>query len=106
MTRIVLSEATRSDRRAITAYSVEHFGVEQTRQLRDKFEAVLTLLAASPQLGRTNPSLDPPGKSFRYFPIMKTFVVVYEPTDKGIRVARILHGTRLLAGELEIESGS
>lgn len=106
MTRVVFSEASRNDRRAITAYTVERFGLAQARRLRGQFEAVLRLLADSPQLGRVNLELDPPGKTFRYFPIVKIFVVVYEATDTGIRVARLLHGARLLAEELEADPGS
>jgi hypothetical protein len=36
---------------------------------------------------------------------MKSFIIVYEPTDDGIRVARLLHGARNLAIELDRDSG-
>ena len=36
---------------------------------------------------------------------MKLFVIVYEPTESGIRVARILHAMRNLAAELDSDSG-
>ena len=101
MSRVVLSAAARSDRREITSYTVERFGSAQARRLRDRFESTLDTLAESPLIGQTNEELDPPGRSFRYFVMMKTFIIVYQPTDEGIRVVRLLHGARNLASELD-----
>ena len=101
MSRVVFSEAARLDRREITAYTVERFGLVQARRLRRHFEAVLDDLAESPLVGRANEELDPPGRSFRYLVVLRRFVVVYEPSEEGIRVARILHGARDLAAELD-----
>ena len=103
--RIVFSEAAREDRRAITATTVERFGMAQARRLRTNFARVLDTLADNPSIGRRREELDPPGHSFRYFVVMKLFIIVYEPTDAGIRVARILHGLRKLAAELERDAG-
>ena len=105
MSRVVLSEAARVDRREITAYTVERFGLGQARRLRDRFQATLNSLAESPLLGRTNEELDPLGRSFRYVVVMRSFIIAYEPTDDGIRVARILHGARNLAEELDRDAG-
>ncbi|MFT4571658.1 MAG: plasmid stabilization system protein ParE [Hyphomicrobiaceae bacterium] len=105
MRRIVLSESARNDRREITKYTVERFGVEQARRLRDHFKAALDSLADSRLIGRTREELDPPGHTFRYFLVMKSFIIVYESTDDGIRVARLLHGARNLAAELVREGG-
>ena len=100
MSKVVLSEAARIDRREITAYTVERFGIQQARRLRNHFQATLDRLAESPHLGRANEEMDPVGHSFRYHVVMKSFVIVYEPLDDGIRVARLLHGARNLATEL------
>ena len=105
MTRIAFSVAARDDRRAITAYTVERFGIHQARRLRARFERVLNTLADTAMIGRTRHELDPPGRTFRYFVVMKLFVIVYEPTPSGIRVARILHGMRRLAAELDRDTG-
>lgn len=105
MSRVVLSEAARADRREITVYTVEHLGIGQARRLRRQFEIALHSLAESPLSGRTNEELDPPGHAFRYFAVMKSFIIVYEPTDDGIRVARLLHGARNLAAELDRDVG-
>ena len=105
MSRVVLSEAARIARRAITTYSVERFGIEQARRPRERFQATLNALAESPLLGRTNEDLDPPGHSFRYFVVMKIVIIVYESTNNGIRVVRLLHGARNLAAELDRGAG-
>jgi len=105
MSRVVFSEAARDDRREITAFTVERFGIGQARRLRNQFQITLNGLAQSPLIGRTNEELDPSGRSYRYFVLMRTFIVVYEPTEDGIRVARLLHGARNLAAELDRDAG-
>jgi plasmid stabilization system protein ParE len=105
MTRIVFSEAARLDRREITAYTVRRFGIQQARRLRDCFEAALNTLADSPLIGHTHEELDPPGRAFRYQVVMKSFIIVYEPADDGIRIVRLLHGARDLTAELDRDSG-
>ena len=106
MSRVLLSAAARQDRRAITEYTVERFGVQQARRLRDRFETLLNALAESPLIGRNREELDPPGHTFRYLVAMKSFVIVYEPAEDGIRIVRLLHGARDLAAELESDAGN
>ena len=45
MSRVLLSRAARLDRRALTGFTVERFGVRQARRLRARFETVLSMLA-------------------------------------------------------------
>jgi len=104
--RIIFSDAAREDRREITAYTIERFGVSQARRLRDRFQQVLMTLADNPQMGPSRTELDPPGCRFRYFVVMKTFLIAYRPTAGGIEVARILHTSRYLATELERDAGT
>ena len=105
MSRIVFSQAARADRRAITAHTVERFGIAQARQLRASVARTLDTLSEAPGIGHPRPELDPPGRSFRYLVVMRRFIIVYEPADTGIRVVRILHGMRNLAAELDRDSG-
>ena len=105
MNQVVFSEAARADRRAITDYTVERFGIGQARRLRAKFARAVQTLAATPRIGSLREALDPPGRTFRYFVVMKRFVIVYEPTATGIRIARILHGMRNLSAELDRDAG-
>ena len=105
MSRIVFSEAARQDRRAITEYTVERFGIQQARRLRDRFEAVLHSLVEAPLIGHKSPELDPPCHTFRYLVVARAFLIVYEATEEGIRIARLLHGARNLAVELARDAG-
>ena len=105
MTRIVFSEAARDDRRSITAYTIERFGIRHARRLRANIERVLDTLADTPAIGRQRRELDPPGRGFRHFVAMKRFIIVHEPTATGIRVARILHGMRNLAAAPDRDAG-
>ena len=105
MSKVVFSKASAADRRAITAYTVKRFGVQQARRLRERFEATIAALAAAPLTGHGREDLDPPGRSFRYLSVLKTFIIVYEPTGDGIRVVRLLHGARNLAAELSRDAG-
>lgn len=91
--------------RSITRYTIQHFGLEQARRLRSRFEELMASLAEFPLMGQTKEDLDPPGHDFRYVTLMKVFIVVYEPTEESIRVARILHGARNLAAELDRNAG-
>ena len=104
--RFVFSKSAGEDRQAITAYTVEWFGIGQARKLRRNFERALNTLADSPMIGARRPELDPAGHSFRYFVVMKRFIIVYQPTDSGIRVARILNAMRDLAAELDRDAGA
>lgn len=105
MSEVAFSKAARADRRAITAYTVKRFGVEQARRLREHFEATIDSLAAAPLTGHRRGDVDPPGRSFRYLSVLKTFIIVYEPTDDGIRVVRLLHGACNLAAEIARDAG-
>lgn len=106
MSHIELSLASQDDRRQITGYTVRRFGVTQARRLRNAFEQALRRLAESPELGKSQPEIDPPGRSFRYFVLLRTFIIVYEPVEDGIRVARLIHGARDLSRELDDDPGA
>ncbi len=105
MSKVVFSLAARADRSAITAYTVEHFGLEQARRLRARFETTINSLTTAPLTGHRRPDLDPTGRSFRYVTVLKRFIIVYEPVEDGIRVVRLLHGARNLAAELARDGG-
>ncbi len=105
MSQVVFSRAAVEDRRAITAFTVERFGIDQARRLRGHFEATLERLVLFPNSGQLRPELDPEGRAFRYVVVSKSFILVYEAHGDVIRVARILHGARQLAAELGRDRG-
>lgn len=106
MSTVVFSAAARSDRRSITAHTIERFGLPQARRLRNLFERTLHLLAESPRLGHTNDELDPPDRAFRYFVVMRRFVVVYEPHRPGHSRRADPHSSRDSAREIERDEGA
>lgn len=105
MSRVLFSTAARADRDEISRYTSGHFGIEQARRLRDLLRQAIETLATAPLLGRIAEELDPPGHAFRYFVVARRIVIVYRPMDDGIQVARILHGARDIAVELDRDPG-
>jgi len=105
MSRFQLSRAAADDLHEIRRFTHEQFGLKQAIKIREQFRKIFETLAHAPRSAPRREEYDPEGKSFRYFPALKRFIIVYEPSDRGIRVARILHGARDLARELELEAG-
>ncbi len=105
MARVLLSNAAAADLEEIGDYTLEKFGLNQAVKIRKQFEETLSALADAPLTAPRREEYDPPGKTFRYRFALKRFVIVYEPADDGIRVARILHGARDLVRELGRETG-
>lgn len=68
-------------------------------------QATIDSLAKAPLTGHRREDLDPPGRSFRYLSVLKSFIIVYEAAGDGIRVVRLLHGARNLAAELATDAG-
>jgi plasmid stabilization system protein ParE len=81
VSRVVLSEAARVDRRETTACTVKRFGIAQARRLRDRSRAALNSLAESPSFGRTTEELDPPGRTLCYFVVVTSFIIVWSGLD-------------------------
>lgn len=105
MKRVSLSRAAERDLDAIDDYTIEHFGLEQAITTTERFREAFRGLADLPDSGQLRPDLSPPGRMFRYRTLLRSFVIVYERTDDGIRVARVLHGARNLVAELERDAG-
>jgi len=104
--RVVLSRAAREDLERIDDYSLREFGLKQAQKMLVMFEDAFELLASFPASAPERPELDPPGRRFRYRTVSRCFVVVYEGSPEGIRVARVLDGRRAdLRGLLEKEAG-
>jgi plasmid stabilization system protein ParE len=105
VSRVKLSGAAVNDIREIEAYTVQQFGADHAAAFLDKLQASLELIASMPQMGTLRPDIDPSNHAFRYHVVLKNFVIVFDDSSQGIRVARVLHGARNLIGELERNSG-
>ena len=105
MKQVSLSLAAERDLDEIDDYTIEHFGLDQAIRTTERFRETFRRLAEMPLSGHLRPDLSPPERTFRYRTVLRSFVIVYEPTDDGIRVARVLHGARNLVAELERDAG-
>ena len=90
----------------IADYTIEHFGLNQAIKTSERFRETFELLGEMPRSGQLRKDISPPGRQFRFRTVLGSFVVVYEATGDGIRVARVLHGARNLVAELERDAGN
>jgi plasmid stabilization system protein ParE len=80
---ILLSRSAEADLEAIDDRTLEGFGLNQAIKNRQAFEESLWMLAATPTQGHRREDLDPPGRCFRYWAVLRRFLVVYEPMEEG-----------------------
>jgi len=91
-----VSDAAKSDLEEIWFYIAR-----DNPDAADKFVRVLVsrfpTLASMPDLGRKREELSP---RLRSFPVGR-YVIFYRPIEKGVEIARVLHGARDLPPLLE-----
>ena len=83
-----LTPAAKSDLVGIWHYSVETWGEKQAEKYLLDIEALLEQLAASPDLGKQRPEINP---AYYSFPVGK-HIVFYLKSDTHIDIIGILHG--------------
>ena len=89
-----LSPAAEDDLAEIDLRTIERFGFVQSERTEAAFYDAFKSLAAEPLSGHRREDLDPPGRQFLYKTVLRRFMIVYHPTPEGIRVARVVDGTR------------
>ena len=89
MKQIVHSKKAREDLLSIWAYIAEDNTKAADRLLDDINEKCL-LLGKNPKLGQARPDI---ARTMRYFPI-KNYLILYQESQKGIEIIRVLHGAR------------
>ena len=94
MKHVLLSLAATRDLEEIDEFTTREFGLVRAAKTRLAFETAFATLLAMPLVGRVRPDLSPPGRPLHFFTVMKRFEIVYEQSDRGIQVARVLHGSR------------
>jgi len=90
MTSWLIRPAAEADLTSIWDYSVETWGIAQARRYLGDIERAFTDLCDSPIRGR--PFSELKGGLWRY--PCGSHVILYERTDQGITIVRVLHNTR------------
>lgn len=101
MKEFVLSDEARSDLFEVWAFVAADNPPAADRLERDIMQAC-TLLARRPDIGHRRPDLCADG-SVRFHTVRIWYLIVYEIDTQPLRIVRILHGAREVAGELEGE---
>ena len=83
---------TRSAERDITDIwdHVSEDNLDAADRLLDRFYERFRLLAANPHLGPVHPQLD---CEIRHA-VVGVYVILYEPSNEGVLILRVLHGRR------------
>jgi toxin ParE1/3/4 len=89
MSRYRVDPEARSDLDAIYDY-IARDNPRAAEALLDKIRTRFRLLAEQPSIGRTRPELAP---RLRGLPV-GNYLIFYRPTDDGVEIARVLHGSR------------
>jgi toxin ParE1/3/4 len=89
MNRFSVSPAARADIREIWTH-VARDNRPAADRLRSKLQEVFLLLSRTPLLGQACDNLR---SGLRFF-CAGSYVVYYEATRRGVRIARVLHGAR------------
>ena len=105
MKRVALSRSAECDLEAIDLQTIERFGLSQADATAAALEQALNDLANEPTLGHRREDLCPPGRALLFQTVLRRFMIVYQPTHNGIRVARILDGAQHIPNALNQDPG-
>ncbi len=97
MKRFVLSSSAELDLKDIWSY-IAHDNEEAASRVVEKIRDAIRTLAAIPRMGRRYPDL--PNRQLRVWPVY-SYLVIYEPDAKPLKVVRIIHGARDIPAVLE-----
>ena len=100
-----LSDAAEDDLRSILLHMEEQSGLPRALILHRRLESALERLSVFPFIGRTRVEFDPAGRRFRYATLLGSFIAAYRVIEGEVRIARIVHGARNVATELERNPG-
>src|SRR5712692_5355924 len=89
--RFVLTEPAQRDLDQIKSYLVAKAGPTITRQVMRDIRNALDLLGTRPSAGHVREDLT--ARAVKFWPVY-SYLIVYEPQSKPIRIIRVLHGMR------------
>src|SRR5215210_5176717 len=96
MPALIVSPLAEEDLEGIWSFVAEH-DVEAADRLIDEITGRFDHLLAYPEAGRARHDLL---VNLRSFPA-KGHVIFYQPTDDGVEIFRVLHGSRDIQGEFD-----
>lgn len=96
MSRFVLTTEAKSDLREIHEF-IRRDSPEAARRVVEEIRAAMRKLAANPGIGHLREDLAPGPVRFW---LVYSYLIIYRPTPKPIRILRVMHGARDLASEL------
>jgi toxin ParE1/3/4 len=99
--------AARKDLVEIFRYLAHEGGLRVAERFFAQVEATFTRLAKVPRMGARYGHGHPTLAELRYFPVSRfpKYIGFYQPIADGIRIFRVLHGARDVAGILAEEFG-
>ncbi|MBO6765415.1 type II toxin-antitoxin system RelE/ParE family toxin [Maricaulis sp.] len=89
--KLALSKRARADYKAIRAYSLKQFGLQQAAAYRERFETAFERLLAFPESGAPS---DTVASGLRRLPVGR-HCVFYPLTAGEVRIVAILHQRQL-----------
>ncbi len=96
-----LSSKAAADFEAIQDRTFEKFGYTQLLRSQRAFYDAFENLALNPDIGRPRPDLTRRHPEFRFWTVLRRFVIVYEPLTDGVEIVRVLDGVRDLPRVLD-----
>ncbi len=81
-----LSSLATSDLGKIADYTLENFGLNQSREYKKGLMESFRLLTANPQLGESAREFHPDLRRFVY----QSHTIFYKPTKEGVSIVRVL----------------
>ncbi len=84
-----LSKRAREDLANVADYTIQTFGIAQSRMYRDALSRCFSMLAKSPGMGRSAEYIQPYLRRFEH----QSHAIFYKPEKQGILIIRVLHGS-------------
>jgi toxin ParE1/3/4 len=99
--------AARNDVVEIFRYLAREGGLQVAERFLTQVEATFARLAKTPGMGARYGHGHPALAELHYFPVARfpKYIVFYQPIAGGIRIIRVLHGARDIAGILAEDFG-
>jgi toxin ParE1/3/4 len=91
MPRYRISPKARADLDEIWRYLAKESGIDRAERILEEIHRAITRLSAMPRMGHHRDDL--PDETFRCWEV-KSYLIIYKPRPRPIRVARIVSGYR------------